>query len=258
MKILVPIKRVPDTEQKFRVRADGLGVEVGHLPSMINPFDAIALEGALRLREEKSDTTMNFEIVAVSIGAAQCEEQLQTALAVGADRAIRVDCDEALDPWNVSRILQAIVEKELPDIVLMGKQAVDDDCNQTGQFLAATLEWPQATFATQITLDGNSLSVVRETDAGVETLDLLLPAVVTADLRLSQPRFATLAGILAAKEKTVEVVSLYSLSVEPAQKVKVLSIQSAQSSRRRIRIDNIGELASCLSEAITTEHASSP
>lgn len=163
MKIVVPIKRVPDTEQKFRVRADRLGVEVGHLPFMINPFDAIALEAAIRLREAASGTGTNIEIVACSIGAQPCEEQLRTALAVGADRAIRVDCQAQLDPWDVSRLLQAIVDRESPDLVLMGKQAVDGDCNQTGQFLAAALDWPQATLATSIECVGKTLRVERET-----------------------------------------------------------------------------------------------
>ncbi len=255
MKILVPIKRVPDTEQKFRVRADGLGIEVDHLPFMINPFDAIALEESLRLRETSTGEVMNIEIVAVSIGEPSCQEQLQTTLALGADRAIHVDCDRDLDSWNVSRILESIVRRESPELVLMGKQAVDSDCNQTGQFLAAALDWPQATFATHIELLQHSLRVERETDAGTETLDVPLPAVVTTDLRLNEPRYATLAGILAANEKTIEVISPKTLRIEPTPVVRTLAIRTAQSQRKQIRIDDCAALATCLRYASRGELA---
>ncbi len=209
MKILVPTKRVPDTDQKIVAAADGQSAAVEHLPYVINPFDAIALEEAVRIGERLPDV----EIAAVGIGSAGYEQQLRTALAMGATRAIRVDCAKSLDPWNAARLLAAVVQRESPDLVIMGKQAVDDDANQTGQFLAALLDWPQATFASRLEISGNEITVDRETDNGSETLRLPLPAVVTADLRLNEPRYASLAGIMKAKKKPLETLAAEDLGV---------------------------------------------
>ena len=188
MKILVPTKRVPSTDEGVRIRPDGSGIEEAALTYIINPFDAIALEEALHIREERES---GVEVTAVGIGNADFESELRTALAMGADRAIRVDFDAALDPWSVAQVLASIVRRENPEMVLMGKQAVDDDCNQAGQMLAGLLDWPQATFASKIEFIGPArLSVARETDRGLETVIVRLPAVVTTDLRLNEPRYA--------------------------------------------------------------------
>jgi electron transfer flavoprotein beta subunit len=200
MKILVPTKRVPDTDQKIVAAADGRSVAVDHLPFVINPFDAIALEEAVRIRERLGDSV---EVVAVGIGGDGYEQQLRTALAMGAVRAIHVRSSRPFDPWNVARMLRVVVERENPELILMGKQAVDDDANQTGQFLAALLDWPQATFASRLELLGREIRVDRETDFGIATIRLPLPAVVTSDLRLNEPRYASLAGIMRAKKKPI-------------------------------------------------------
>ncbi len=254
MKILVPTKRVPDTDQKIQVRADGKGVDTSQLPFIINPFDAIALEEAVRMREGGVEA----EIVAVGIGAADYEEQLRTALAMGADRAIRIDGasidgDQALDPWNTACAFKAIVEQESPDLVLMGKQAVDGDCNQTGQFLAAMLDWPQATFVSRIEVGEGSLRVDRETDSGIETVDLPLPAVVTVDLRLNEPRYASLPGIMKAKKKEIAQISMASLGVKVTPRVRTLSVRSEQTARKRLRVDSTSELLACIRKAINAE-----
>lgn len=246
MKILVPTKRVPDTDQRIQVRADGSGVDVEHLPHIINPFDAIALEEAIRIRESGRDA----EIVAVGIGDESYEEPLRTALAMGADRALRVACSDPLDPWNTSRVLKAVANQETPDLILMGKQAVDGDCNQTGQFLAALLDWPQATFASRIECGDQRLQVDRETDSGIETVELPLPAVVTVDLRLNEPRYASLPGIMKARKKEIGELSLESLEVEPTPRVRCLSVRSVQTSRKRIRVQESDELIACIAEAM--------
>lgn len=239
MKILVPTKRVPDTDQKIVASDDGSRVNVEHIPFIINPFDAIALEEAVRIGEQRG----GVEVVAVGIGGEGYEQQLRTALAMGAERAIHVRCDEPLDPWNVARLIQAVVRREDPQLVIMGKQAVDDDANQTGQFLAALLDWPQATFASRIVVvEGDRLTVERETDHGVETVRLALPAVVTADLRLNEPRYASMAGIMKARKKPLDVIAASDLQVVIEPRVRVVRYRSAESRKRGERVNSVEEL----------------
>jgi electron transfer flavoprotein beta subunit len=239
MRILVPTKRVPDTDQKIVASGDGSHVQVEHIPYVINPFDAIALEEAVRINERLGDTV---EVIAVGIGGTGYEQQLRTALAMGASRAVHITCDEALDSWNVARLLHAVVEREKPLLVLMGKQAVDDDANQTGQFLAALLDWPQATFASRIELADSQLCVERETDHGIETIRLPLPAVVTADLRLNEPRYASLAAIMKARKKPLDVLqhSDFGITIEP--RAEIVRYRSAETRRRCERVGSIDEL----------------
>lgn len=244
MKILVPVKRVPDTDQKIVASPDGARVLVDHLPHVVNPFDAIALEEAVRIAERLPDV----DVAAVGVGPADYDQPLRTALAMGASRAIRVDCDQRLDPWNVARLLKAVVEREQPAIVLMGKQAVDDDANQTGQFLAALLDWPQATFASKLELLEGQVRVERETDHGIETVRLPLPAVVTVDLRLNEPRYASMAGILKAKKKPLDVVAAADLGVAIEPRVEILRYTSADTQRRGERVGSLAELMSRLVE----------
>jgi electron transfer flavoprotein beta subunit len=239
MKILVPTKRVPDTDQKIVAAADGTHVAIDHLPFVINPFDAIALEEAVRIAERLSEPV---EVVAVGIGGADYEQQLRTALAMGAARAIRVACDGPLDPWNVARLLHALVQREAPQLVIMGKQAVDDDANQTGQMLAGLLDWPQATFASRIELLEGEIRVNRETDNGIDTVRLPLPAIVTADLRLNEPRYASMAGIMKARKKPLDVVTDEELGVKLEPKVEVLRYHSAETQRRCERVASVDEL----------------
>ena len=244
MKILVPTKRVPDTDQKIVAAADGKSVAVDHLPFVINPFDAIALEEAVRIGERWPDPV---EVVAVGIGGDGYEQQLRTALAMGAARAIHVQSTRAPDPWNVARMLRVVVEREQPELVLMGKQAVDDDANQTGQFLAALLDWPQATFASRLELLDGEIRVDRETDHGIETIRLPLPAVVTTDLRLNEPRYASLAGIMKAKKKLLDVIADEELAVPPEPRVEVIRYRSADTQRRCERVKSVDELIERLS-----------
>ena len=239
MKILVPTKRVPDTDQKIVAAPDGSHVAIEHIPYVINPFDAIALEEAIRISENRSDPV---EVVVVGIGAEGYDQQLRTALAMGASRAIHVQCEQPLDPWNVARFLWAIVEREQPQIVLMGKQAVDDDASQTGQFLAALLDWPQATFASRIELLSDEIRVDRETDHGIETIRLPLPAVVTADLRLNEPRYASLASIMKARKKPLDVICSTELGVTVEPRVEVLRYRSTSVARRCERVKSVVEL----------------
>jgi electron transfer flavoprotein beta subunit len=239
MKILVPTKRVPDTDQKIVATPDGKGVAVEHIPYIINPFDAIAVEEAVRISEQHGDSV---EVVAVGIGADGYEQQLRTALAMGAARGLHVRCVEPLDPWNVARLLVAVVERERPELVLMGKQAVDDDANQTGQFLAALLDWPQATFASRLEMLDGEIRVDRETDHGIETLRLPLPAVVTTDLRLNEPRYASLAGIMKARKKPLDVIDSLELGVPVEPRVEVIRYHSALAQRRCERLQSVDEL----------------
>ncbi len=248
MKILVPTKRVPDTDQKIVAAADGSRVAVEHLPYVINPFDAIAVEEAVRISEKAAADPV--EIVAVGIGGSDYEQQLRTALAMGATRAVHVQCDQLLDPWNVARLLKRIVEREGPDLVLMGKQAVDDDANQTGQFLAALLDWPQATFASKVELLGREILVQRETDFGLETLRLPLPAVVTADLRLNEPRYASMAGIMKARKKPIDAIDAAALDVAIEPRVETLRYHSAEKRRSCERVKTVGELVERLQESL--------
>jgi electron transfer flavoprotein beta subunit len=245
MKILVCVKRVPDTDQK--IVASGAGVAVEHLPFVINPFDAIALEEAVRIAER---TSADVEVTAVGVGGPEYEPQLRTALAMGAHRALCVQCEHPLDPWNVARLLQAVVVREHPALVLMGKQAVDDDANQTGQFLAALLDWPQATFASRIEMLTGELRVDRETDHGIETLRLPLPAVVTADLRLNEPRYASMAGIMKARKKPLETLAAAELGAPYEARVEVLSHSSVQTQRRGERLASVDALAQRLSQDV--------
>ena len=247
MKILVPIKRVPDTDQKIAATADGAKVAIDHIPFVINPFDAIALEEAVRISERLGGAA---EVVAVGIGEAEYEQQLRTALAMGATRGICVRCSRPLDPWNVARLLEAVVVREQPDLVIMGKQAVDDDANQTGQFLAALLDWPQATFASRLELLAGEIRVDRETDHGIETLVLPLPALVTTDLRLNEPRYASMAGIMKARKKPLETIAAEDLGVSLEPRVEVIRYHSAETQRRGERLRTVDELVERLCHAV--------
>src|ERR1700744_5500869 len=210
MKILVPVKRAVDKDVKIRVKSDGSGVELANVKMSMNPFDEIAVEEALRLREAGKAT----EIVAVSIGPLQSQETIRTALAMGADRGILVEVTETVEPLTVAKILKAIVEQEQPGLVILGKQAIDDDCNQTGQMLSALLGWSQGTFASKLKREGDRLHVTREVDAGLETINLKPPAVIPPDLRLNEPRYASLPNIMKAKKKPIETVTPEALGVD--------------------------------------------
>jgi len=220
MKILVAVKRVVDFNVKDRVKGDGSGVDLANVKMSMNPFDEIAVEEAVRLKESGAAV----EVVAASCGVLQCQETLRTAMAIGADRAILVETDAELQPLAVAKLLKALVEREQPQLVILGKQAIDDDCNQTGQMLAALLEWPQATFASKVELAEGAASVTREVDGGLETLRLQLPAVVTTDLRLNEPRYVTLPNIMKAKKKPLETVKPEALGVDVAPRIKTLKV----------------------------------
>jgi electron transfer flavoprotein beta subunit len=220
MKILVPVKRVIDYNVKVRVKADGTGVETANVKMSMNPFDEIACEEAVRLKEAGSAS----EIVAVSIGPTQCQETLRTALAIGADRAILVETAADMQPLAVAKILHKLAQKESPGLIILGKQAIDDDSNQTGQMVAALLGWPQATFASRVKLSGQGAEVTREVDGGLETVAIQLPAVVTTDLRLNEPRYVTLPNIMKAKKKPLEVVKPEDLGVDVTPRLKTLKV----------------------------------
>jgi len=221
MKVLVPVKRVVDYNVKVRVKADGSGVETANVKMSMNPFDEIAVEEAMRLKEAGVAT----EIVAVSIGSAQCQETLRTALAIGADRAILVETAGEVQPLAVAKLLKAIAAKEQPGLIIMGKQAIDDDSNQTGQMLAALMGWSQATFASKVKVSGANAEVTREVDGGLETLSIRLPAVVTTDLRLNEPRYVTLPNIMKAKKKPLETLTPQGLGVDITPRLKTLKVQ---------------------------------
>jgi electron transfer flavoprotein beta subunit len=246
MKILVPTKRVPDTDQRIGLRPDNKTIDDDELPFVINPFDAIALEEAIRIRE----TGQEVEITTIGIGGPEYEKELRSGLAMGADRALLVRCDQPLDPWNVARVLAAVVGIEKPDLVLMGKQAVDDDASQAGQFLAALLDWPQATFASKIELLPAALRVERETDAGIETVQLPLPAVVTTDLRLNEPRYASLPSILGARKKPIEELTIDALGVALEPRVQLVSLEAPSQVRSCRRVDSIDGLVAALKEVL--------
>src|SRR5438552_5744489 len=220
MKVLVSVKRVVDFNVKVRVKADGTGVETANVKMSMNPFDEIAVEEAVRLKEAGVAT----EIVVVSCGVQACQETLRTALAIGADRAILVDTDAELQPLAVAKLLKAVAEREKPQLVILGKQAIDDDSNQTGQMLAALLGWPQATFASKIELAEGKAKVTREVDGGLETISVKLPAVVTTDLRLNEPRYVTLPNIMKAKKKTLEVLKPEALGVDVSPRLSTLKV----------------------------------
>ena len=220
MKVLVAVKRVVDYNVKVRVKSDGSGVDIANVKMSMNPFDEIAVEEAIRLKEKGAAS----EIVAVSIGPAKAQETLRTALAMGADRAILVQTDDEVEPLAVAKILKAIVDEERPGIVLMGKQAIDDDSNQTGQMLAALMGWAQATFASKVKLEGDRAQVTREVDGGLDTISIKLPAVVTTDLRLNEPRYVTLPNIMKAKKKPLENLKPEALGVDVAPRLKTLKV----------------------------------
>lgn len=240
MKILVPVKRVVDYNVKIRVKADGSGVETNNVKMSMNPFDEIALEEAIRLRES-GDKGVE-EIVAVSIGPAKAQETLRTALAMGADRAILIKTDDMVEPLGVAKTLKALIAREEPQLVILGKQAIDDDCNQTGQMLAALLDWPQATFASKVEVADGALRVTREVDGGLQTLALKLPAIVTTDLRLNEPRYASLPNIMKAKKKPLEELTPAELGVDPAPRLKVLRTAEPPERKGGIKVDSVEEL----------------
>jgi electron transfer flavoprotein beta subunit len=232
MKILVAVKRVVDFNVKVRVKADGSGVETANVKMSMNPFDEIAVEEAVRLKEAATAT----EIVAVSCGAPACQETLRTALALGVDRAVLVETDAELQPLAVAKLLRAIAQKENPSLVILGKQAIDDDCNQTGQMLAALLGWPQATFASKLKITGGKAEVTREVDGGLETIAIPLPAVVTTDLRLNEPRYVTLPNIMKAKKKPLETLKPDALGVDVAPRLKTLKVEEPPKRKAGVKV----------------------
>jgi electron transfer flavoprotein beta subunit len=238
MKILVPVKRAVDKDVKIRVKADGTGVELGNVKMSMNPFDEIAVEEALRLREAGKAT----EIVAVSIGPAQASETIRTALAMGADRGILVKAEGTVEPLAVAKILKAIAAAEQPGLIIMGKQAIDDDCNQTGQMLAALLGWPQGTFASKVTLDGEAIMVTREVDGGLQTVKLKMPAIVTTDLRLNEPRYASLPNIMKAKKKPIEAVTPEALGVDVTPRLVTLKVEEPAKRQGGKKVASVQEL----------------
>ena len=239
MKILVCIKRVVDYNVKIRVKADKSGVETANVKMSMNPFDEIAVEEAVRLKEKGQAS----EIVAVSMGPLQAQETIRTALAVGADRGILVETDQELQPLAVAKLIKVLVEKEQPGIVLLGKQAIDDDSNQVGQMLAGLLGWPQATFASKVAIaDGGAATVVREVDGGLETLALKLPAVVSVDLRLNTPRYASLPNIMKAKKKPIETIKVADLGVEIAPRLKTLKVEEPPKRKGGVKVASVTEL----------------
>ena len=242
MKVLVPVKRVVDYNVKVRVKSDGTGVDIANVKMSMNPFDEIAVEEAVRLKEKGVVT----EIVAVSCGVSQCQETLRTAMAIGADRAILVECSDELQPLAVAKLLKALVDKELPGLVILGKQAIDDDCNQTGQMLAALANWPQATFASKVEVADGHVSVTREVDGGLETLKLALPAVITTDLRLNEPRYVTLPNIMKAKKKQLDVFKPADLGVDVAPRIKTLKVTEPPKRGAGIKVPDVATLVAKL------------
>ncbi len=238
MKVLVSVKRVVDYNVKVRVRPDGTGVETANVKMSMNPFDEIAVEEAVRLREAGAAT----EVVVVSCGPQACQETLRTALAIGADRAILVESNDELQPLAVSKLLKAVVAKESPGLVILGKQAIDDDSNQTGQMLAALLGWPQATFASKVKVEGDKAHVTREVDGGLETLSIKLPAVVTTDLRLNEPRYVTLPNIMKAKKKTLEVLKPDALGVDVAKRLETLKVVEPSKRKAGVKVADVKAL----------------
>ncbi|MFN9473356.1 electron transfer flavoprotein subunit beta/FixA family protein [Acidovorax sp.] len=238
MKILVPVKRVVDYNVKVRVKSDGTGVDIANVKMSMNPFDEIAVEEAVRLKEKGAAT----EVIAVSCGVAQCQETLRTAMAIGADRAILVETDVELQPLAVAKLLKALVDKEQPGLVILGKQAIDDDANQTGQMLAALADLPQATFASKVEVAGDKAKVTREIDGGLETLEVSLPAVVTTDLRLNEPRYVTLPNIMKAKKKPLETVKPADLGVDVAPRLKTLKVAEPAKRGAGVKVPDVTAL----------------
>jgi electron transfer flavoprotein beta subunit len=238
MKVLVPVKRVVDYNVKVRVKADGSGVDIANVKMSMNPFDEIAVEEATRLKEKGAAT----EVIAVSCGVTQCQETLRTAMAIGADRAILVDTAEELQPLAVAKLLKALVEKEKPQLVILGKQAIDDDCNQTGQMLAALLGWPQATFASKLEIVDGKAVVSREVDGGSETLCLTLPAIITTDLRLNEPRYVTLPNIMKAKKKQMDTFKPEDLGVNVQPRIKTLKVSEPPKRSAGVKVADVAAL----------------
>jgi len=238
MKVLVPVKRVVDYNVKVRVKSDGSGVDIANVKMSMNPFDEIAVEEATRLKEKGAAT----EVIAVSCGVTQCQETLRTAMAIGADRAILVDTAEELQPLAVAKLLKALVEKEQPQLVILGKQAIDDDCNQTGQMLAALLGWPQATFASKLEIVDGKAIVSREVDGGSETLSLTLPAIITTDLRLNEPRYVTLPNIMKAKKKQMDTFKPEDLGVDVKPRIKTLKVSEPPKRSAGVKVADVAAL----------------
>ncbi|MFC5499485.1 electron transfer flavoprotein subunit beta/FixA family protein [Caenimonas terrae] len=242
MKVLVPVKRVVDYNVKVRVKSDNTGVDIANVKMSMNPFDEIAVEEAVRLREKGVAT----EVIAVSCGVTQCQETLRTAMAIGADRAILVETTEELQPLAVAKLLKALVEKEQPGLILLGKQAIDDDCNQTGQMLAALCDLPQATFASKVEVVDGKLKVTREVDGGSETLSLAMPAVITTDLRLNEPRYVTLPNIMKAKKKQMDIVKPADLGVDVKAHLKTLKVVEPPKRSAGIKVPDVATLVAKL------------
>ncbi len=245
MKILVPVKRVVDYNVKIRVKADGSGVELANVKMSMNPFDEIAVEEALRLKEAGKAT----EVVVVSIGPAQAAETIRTGLAMGADRGILVKVDGVVEPLAVAKLLKKVVEQEAPSLVILGKQAIDDDCNQTGQMLAALLGWGQGTFASKVELSADSVDVTREVDGGLQTVSLKLPAIITTDLRLNEPRYASLPNIMKAKKKPLDETTAEALGVDVSPRLKVLKTAEPAGRSAGVKVASAAELVSKLKTA---------
>ena len=242
MKVLVPVKRVVDYNVKVRVKGDGTGVDIANVKMSMNPFDEIAVEEAVRLKEKGAAT----EVIAVSCGVTQCQETLRTARAIGADRAILVECADELQPLAVAKLLKALVEREQPGLVILGKQAIDDDCNQTGQMLAALAGLPQATFASKVEVVDGTARVTREVDGGLETLALKLPAIVTTDLRLNEPRYVTLPNIMKAKKKTLDVLKPADLGVDVSPRIRTLKVSEPPKRGAGVKVPDVATLVAKL------------
>ncbi len=242
MKVLVPVKRVVDYNVKVRVKSDGSGVDIANVKMSMNPFDEIAIEEAMRLKEAGKAT----EVVAVSCGVTQCQETLRTAMAIGADRAVLIETDAELQPLAVAKLLKSLADKEQPQLIILGKQAIDDDCNQTGQMLAALLGWPQATFASKLVIEDGKAVVTREVDGGLETLSLALPAIVTTDLRLNEPRYVTLPNIMKAKKKTLDVLTPDALGVDVAPRLKTIKVSEPAKRSAGVMVPDVAALVAKL------------
>jgi electron transfer flavoprotein beta subunit len=238
MKVMVPVKRVVDYNVKVRVKSDGSGVDIANVKMSMNPFDEIAVEEATRLKEKGAAS----EVIAVSCGVTQCQETLRTAMAIGADRGILVETAEELQPLAVAKLLKALVDKEQPGLVILGKQAIDDDCNQTGQMLAALLGWPQATFASKVEIADGQATVSREVDGGIETLALTLPAIVTTDLRLNEPRYVTLPNIMKAKKKQLDTFKPEDLGVDAKPRIKTLKVSEPPKRGAGVKVADVAAL----------------
>ncbi len=242
MKILVAVKRVVDYNVKVRIKSDNTGVDIANVKMSMNPFDEIGVEEAVRLKE----TGVAKEVIAVSCGVAQCQETLRTAMAIGADRAILLQTDEELQPLAVAKILNALVAREQPGLVILGKQAIDDDANQTGQMLAALADLPQATFASKVEINGDKARVTREVDGGLETLELTLPAVITTDLRLNEPRYVTLPNIMKAKKRPLEILTPADLGVDVTPRLKTLKVSEPPKRGTGVKVPDVATLVSKL------------